>query len=854
MHRRRPAALLGLVGLLLGLLVLCAGPASSAGGGLDTSFGTSGSARFDFGGSGSFDAVEDLALQADGKVVAVGRTTAGAGILRLTIAGTLDSSFGSGGKVSTSAMTATGVAVQADGKLVVVGQNGSGAMVLARWTATGAADTSFGTGGSVTVAMSGGGQDVAVAGDGKLVVLAVDGGALVVLRFLADGTADTSFGTAGRATLSATPSGTSRIAVQADGKPVVTGVAGANGGVFRLTAAGAADATFGSAGAATTVNHDARAVAVQSSGKLVTAGDLGASDTKALVVRRNADGSLDTTFGTGGVAAFAVPGMSRATATGLASLSDGSVVVSGRTDDATRASTIFVARLTSNGVLDTGFATSGISQLATANGLATASAAAVAVDSGGRYVVGGSVLNDHASFTNDNDFLVARVLGVTTVTTTSSTTPQDVGAGGTVSTDGGAAPTAANPVVVAVTSPVAGQVSITKSAGTAPAGSKALGGATITAPASTASAPLLLQFDVDVSTLPDSLPLRTLAVTRDTTEAADCTSTTVAAPDPCVLSRSRTGDTVTIRVLSSHASAWTIQRPVLQRLFGDDRILSSIAISKASYADGKASAVVLSRSDDFADALAAIPLAVKKQAPLLLTGRQTLDDRVLAELTRVLPVGRTVYVLGGPSALSEDVVDRVQRWGYAVQRLGGDTRYDTAVVIATTGLGSPSIAVETTGQSFADALAAGAAAANVGGAVLLTAGRELPDATAAYVARATTRIAVGGPAAAADPGAAAIVGDDRYETAVLTAKVFFDDEVGVIGVASGASFADALAGGVHAALLGGPLLLLPPSGGLPTVVSIYLRDQAALPSAYVYGGTNALPADVAGQLQTALGG
>ena len=218
----------------------------------------------------------------------------------------------------------------------------------------------------------------------------------------------------------------------------------------------------------------------------------------------------------------------------------------------------------------------------------------------------------------------------------------------------------------------------------------------------------------------------------------------------------------------------------------------------------------------------------------------------------MLPAGKVVYVLGGTNALSDEVVKRVERWGYDAQRIFGDNRYETAVAVATEGLGSPKTVIETTGLSFADALAAGAAAATVKGAVLLTAGAEQADATAGYLTPGTTRFAIGGPAAAADPGATPLVGADRYETAVLAAKQFFDDGVATVGVASGATFADALAGGTHAAMFQAPLLLVPPKGNLPTAVQIYLRDQPTRPSAYLYGGTSALGADIATALQAAL--
>lgn len=859
-RHERPAAIVVVVAVLLGLLVVLAEPASSAGGTLDTTFGASGIARLDVGGTGSTDALEDLALQSDGMVVGVGRTSTGMAMLRLKTDGTLDSAFGTAGSVGATTLDpARAVAVQPDGKIVVVGQSAptGGNLVLARYSAAGQLDPGFGTSGTVTVTMSGagsGGWDVAVQSDGMIDVLAVDAGVLTVLRFTSAGAADSTFGTSGRANQTATPSGGNRLALQADGKIVLTGLSGTAGGLVRLKADGTADTGFGTSGTATTANHVPRAVAAPSGGKLVVAGDLGASDTKVMVSRRNADGTLDSTFGASGVATFAVTGLADPSARAVAVQSDGSIVVVGRNDDTARTSAVFVARLTSAGVLDTGFATGGVATFSTVATFTTAAATAVAVDGSGRFVVGGSVNNDHASFTNDDDLAVFRVVGTSTTSTTSSTAPVTATAGQTVSTDpDGSTPTTSNRILVSVTTPVAGSVGITKTTSSTVTNFRFLAGATITAPTASVANPLKLVFSVDVSTLPSGLPATGVTVLRDGTAASDCTSTTTAAPDPCVLSRSKSGSALTITVLTSKASTWTLGRPVVERIFGDDRIQSAIAVSEASFAKGGAAAVVLSRSDDFADALAAIPLAAKAKGPLLLTDPSTLDDRVLAELTRVLPAGKTVYVLGGADALEATVATRIERWGYVVNRLWGATRSDTAVAVAAA-LGTPQTVIETTGLDFADALAAGAAAASVDGAVLLTAGSRQSAATAGYLAPGMTRYAIGGPAAAADPDATKVVGVDRYETAVLVAKRFFGSGVATIGVASGASFADALAGGAHAAASHAPLLLLPPSGAIPVPVSIFLRDQSSPPSAYVYGGTAALDDDVAGALRTALGG
>jgi putative cell wall-binding protein len=161
-------------------------------------------------------------------------------------------------------------------------------------------------------------------------------------------------------------------------------------------------------------------------------------------------------------------------------------------------------------------------------------------------------------------------------------------------------------------------------------------------------------------------------------------------------------------------------------------------------------------------------------------------------------------------------------------------------------LGDPSTVLEVSGATFADALAAGPAAAAVSGVVLLTNGAVMPDATAAYLANHAQNVwAVGGPAAAADPAATPIVGGDRYQTAANVANQFISNP-SVIGVATGASFPDALAAGAQLAQAGGALLLVGPDS-VPDATAGYVNSHGGVPM-LLYGGANAVTSLVAGIL------
>jgi hypothetical protein len=291
------------------------------------------------------------------------------------------------------------------------------------------------------------------------------------------------------------------------------------------------------------------------------------------------------------------------------------------------------------------------------------------------------------------------------------------------------------------------------------------------------------------------------------------------------------------------------------RLAGATRIETAIRASRDAFpATGSATAAVLANAGSFADALPGVPLADAKDGPLLLTGGKQLDPSVGPELNRLLPAGATVYLLGGVGVLAEPVAEQVRALGFRAVRFAGENRYATAVAIAEQGLGSPDTILEATGKSFADALTGGSAAAAIGGAVLLTNGSTQSAETAAYILRHPTarRYALGGPAAAADPTAKQLAGANRYATAARVAGEFFSAPR-TIGIASGLSFPDALAGGANIAFRNGPMLLVDADVPLPTAVTDYVRSQTGLDHSVVYGGTGVISDRAASVLADLIG-
>ncbi|WP_194908236.1 cell wall-binding repeat-containing protein [Catenulispora rubra] len=324
-------------------------------------------------------------------------------------------------------------------------------------------------------------------------------------------------------------------------------------------------------------------------------------------------------------------------------------------------------------------------------------------------------------------------------------------------------------------------------------------------------------------------------------------------------------------------------QPIVKRLAGHDRYATGIAVSQRQWSDftdtapgaKKAQAVVLARGDEFADALAGVPLAASVNGPLLLTPTAALDPRADAEIHRVIGPGspaKTVYILGGTSAVSPAVEHGLRTEGYKVARLAGPDRYATARVIAVQGLGSPANVIVATGQDFPDALAAGPYAAgpfsNNGqpAAIVLSHGRTLDPETASYIASklvGSTAVnphvtVVGGQAKAAVTAMAppstfsAFAGSDRYATAAQVAGNF---PLPVqAGIATGEQFPDALTGGALMASASGPILLTQPAK-LSSADSAQLAAyRPALSEVDVFGGPEALVDNVLAEAAAAIGG
>jgi uncharacterized delta-60 repeat protein len=284
--------------------------------------------------------------------------------------------------------SAQGVVVDPDGNVVLAGSAGGSKAALVRLTPNGAFDGTFGSGGIAI-------HDLSVnLGDALRAIVRMDDGRyvtcgtffsvgtatdFVVARFNSDGSLDGTFDGSGYAVTSFLQSGAggslfdqcNAVAIQADGMIVSAGLTAENGpnhvALTRHSASGALDAGFGSGGkvdinasATSNGNSEARALVVQPDGKLLVAGyAFGPGNSEFLVLRLNADGSLDGTFGSGGITRTPVgPGEDMANA--MVRQPDGRIVLAGSAIVADGRRDFALARYTSAGVLDTSFGSAGL--------------------------------------------------------------------------------------------------------------------------------------------------------------------------------------------------------------------------------------------------------------------------------------------------------------------------------------------------------------------------------------------------------------------------------------------------------------------------------------------------------------
>ncbi len=231
---------------------------------------------------------------------------------------------------------------------------------------------------------------------------------------------------------------------------------------------------------------------------------------------------------------------------------------------------------------------------------------------------------------------------------------------------------------------------------------------------------------------------------------------------------------------------------------------------------------------------------------------KTEGDHWLKFVNKELKLTVTFKVKVGKGEVVENPTD--------VFRLGGANRYETSVKISKQFATSGGVVFIATGRNFPDALSGGAAAAKLGGPLLLVNGNSIPASVKAELSRLKPAkvVVFGGPNAISDSVLTDLksysstveraAGPNRYDTAIAASRKVFTSSKSVI-IASGVTFPDALSAGSLFNSDAGPILL---SGG-EAIDLATLSEIARLGAekAYLIGGTSALNSAVANQLTDA---
>lgn len=299
--------------------------------------------------------------------------------------GTLDTSFDGDGyqtlnvtSSSTDWNPAESVQVQPnDGKIVTIGQVqvGGNRFVVTRLNQDGSLDTTFNSTGTLEVYATEGvpGRALRLQPDGKILVGGTQGGSIYLARINSDGTLDSTFGTSGKKTIVTgyTFAWVEQILVQQDGKILLTGLiqqgspAAFYATVTRLNADGTLDTNFGTGGYSILSDSDtvAYAIGLTSDEKIIAGGYTGSGASQDfLVYRLTSAGTLDTTFGTSGKTTVSLSATTRDRIESLAVLPDDSIIAGGYAavvSPSADYARIGLAQFTAAGALDTTFNSTG---------------------------------------------------------------------------------------------------------------------------------------------------------------------------------------------------------------------------------------------------------------------------------------------------------------------------------------------------------------------------------------------------------------------------------------------------------------------------------------------------------------
>ncbi|MDR3543481.1 MAG: cell wall-binding repeat-containing protein [Desulfosporosinus sp.] len=295
-----------------------------------------------------------------------------------------------------------------------------------------------------------------------------------------------------------------------------------------------------------------------------------------------------------------------------------------------------------------------------------------------------------------------------------------------------------------------------------------------------------------------------------------------------------------IFTLSFPALTFASTSPTITRLAGTDRYVTATAIAKQGWT--QSDYAVLAYGENFPDALSAVVLAKKYNAPILLTSGSSLPDVTKQTLT-TLQV-KNVFIIGGTGVIPTSIDSELQSMGITPIRIAGQDRYETSVKIAQQ-ITSPSELIVTTGEDYPDALSIAPIAGMKQIPIILVPAGYLPDSVKNYISTLNINktYVLGDSSIIEDsvcnqfPNPERIVGSDKYERNIAINKEFDSNfNAGSVCIASGEGFADALTGAAYASKISEPIILV----NSVTATDTKNYYQQLFPNEnniYVFGGT-----------------
>jgi putative cell wall-binding protein len=247
------------------------------------------------------------------------------------------------------------------------------------------------------------------------------------------------------------------------------------------------------------------------------------------------------------------------------------------------------------------------------------------------------------------------------------------------------------------------------------------------------------------------------------------------------------------------------------RLSGNNRYTTSAAISKEGWT--QSSTVIIATGLGYADALAASSLAKLKDAPILLTQKDALNENVITEIKRLKAT--KAILIGSAGVVGNGVVNQLISLKVSVSRIGGSNRYDTSRKVAEM-VGTNNGIIMATGLDYPDALSIAPIAGVKTIPILLSPKNSMDLGVSQFIKSKNIPVSyivgstgvISSSIASSLPNSKRLAGANRYETNLSINKNFEKDlNFDTIYLATGSNFPDAMAGAALAAKNNAPIFL-----------------------------------------------